>query len=190
MDNPIHQINHYRVDSAIGFCNTCPLHSDLSGGYCYPTFEQLGPGESSLVCNSGFAFTSVFVYRHCILSLEIMGSCARPENSRWIYWPLAQVGGGGEERASEASAPSNCRKKKRKEIRLWIFLRYKYKSLSIFSVYTFHFFHRNCNTWWSNVVSVVYVSKKSSNSHARYKMLYDSVREQGESTLVIFPSLA
>ena len=116
-----------------------------------------------------------------------MGSCARPENSRWIYWPLAQVGGGGEERASEASAPSNCRKKKRKEIRLWIFLRYKYKSLSIFSVYTFHFFHRNCNTWWSNVVSVVYVSKKSSNSHARYKMLYDSVREQGESMLVIFP---
>ena len=98
-----------------------------------------------------------------------MGSCARPENSRWIYWPLAQVGGGGEERASEASAPSNCRKKKRKEIRLWIFLRYKYKSLSIFSVYTFHFFHRNCNTWWSNVVSVVYVSKKSSNSDARYR---------------------
>ena len=39
-------------------------------------------------------------------------------------------------------------------------------------------------------MSVVYVSKKSSNSHARYKMLYDSVREQGESMLVIFPSLA
>ena len=85
-----------------------------------------------------------------------MGSCACPENSRWIYWLLAQVGGGGEKRASEASAPSNCRKKKRKEIRLWIVLRYKYKLLSIFLVYTFHSFYRNCNTWWSNVVSVMF----------------------------------
>jgi len=31
------------VDNAIGFPNTYPLDSDLSGGERYPTFEQLGP---------------------------------------------------------------------------------------------------------------------------------------------------
>ena len=32
VDNAIHQINYYTVDSAIGFPNTYPLDSDLSGG--------------------------------------------------------------------------------------------------------------------------------------------------------------
>lgn len=32
------------MDSATGFPNTFPLESDLSGGYRYPTFEQLGTG--------------------------------------------------------------------------------------------------------------------------------------------------
>ena len=32
MDNAIHRINHYPADNAIGFCNTSPLDSDLSGG--------------------------------------------------------------------------------------------------------------------------------------------------------------
>ena len=38
-------INLYPVDSAIGFPNTYPntLDSDLSDGYRYPAFEQLGP---------------------------------------------------------------------------------------------------------------------------------------------------
>ena len=32
------------MDSAIiGFPNTYPLDSNFSVGYCYPTFEQLGP---------------------------------------------------------------------------------------------------------------------------------------------------
>ena len=31
-DSAIHRINHYPVDSAIGFHNTYPLDSDLSGG--------------------------------------------------------------------------------------------------------------------------------------------------------------
>ena len=44
MDSAIHQINHYPVDNAINFQNTYPLDSDLSGGWRYPTFEQLGPG--------------------------------------------------------------------------------------------------------------------------------------------------
>ena len=32
MDNAIHQINHYPVDSVVRFANTYPLDSDLSGG--------------------------------------------------------------------------------------------------------------------------------------------------------------
>ena len=38
LDNPIHQINHYPVDSVVCFVNTYPLDSD------YPAFEQPGPG--------------------------------------------------------------------------------------------------------------------------------------------------
>ena len=38
------RINHYPVDNATGFRTTYPLDSDLSGGYCYPIFEQPGPG--------------------------------------------------------------------------------------------------------------------------------------------------
>ena len=44
LDNAIHRINHYPVDSIIDFCNTYPLDSDLFGGKRYPTFEQPGPG--------------------------------------------------------------------------------------------------------------------------------------------------
>ena len=33
------------MDIAIGFPNTYPLDSDLSGGKHYPAFEQLGPGD-------------------------------------------------------------------------------------------------------------------------------------------------
>ena len=32
MDNAIHRINHYPVDSVICFLNTYPLDSNLSGG--------------------------------------------------------------------------------------------------------------------------------------------------------------
>ena len=32
VDNAIHRINHYPVDSVVCFVNTCPLDSDLSGG--------------------------------------------------------------------------------------------------------------------------------------------------------------
>ena len=32
LDSAIHRINHYPVDNAIGFPNTYPLDSDLSGG--------------------------------------------------------------------------------------------------------------------------------------------------------------
>ena len=44
VDNAIDRINLYPLYSAIGFPNTCPLDSDLSGGHCYPSFEQPGPG--------------------------------------------------------------------------------------------------------------------------------------------------
>ena len=32
LDSAIHRINHYPADSVIGFPNTHPLDSDLSGG--------------------------------------------------------------------------------------------------------------------------------------------------------------
>ena len=43
LDSAIHRINLYPLDSAIGFPNTYPLDRDLSGGWRYPTLEQLGP---------------------------------------------------------------------------------------------------------------------------------------------------
>ena len=43
VDNAIHWINHYPLNSAIGFPNTYPWDSDLSVGKRYPTFEQPGP---------------------------------------------------------------------------------------------------------------------------------------------------
>jgi len=32
LDSPVHRINHYPVDNVIGFPNTYPPNSDLSGG--------------------------------------------------------------------------------------------------------------------------------------------------------------
>ena len=46
VDNAIHRINHYPLDSAIDFAITYPLDSDLSGGQRYPSFEQVRPGIS------------------------------------------------------------------------------------------------------------------------------------------------
>ena len=42
MNNAIHQINLYPKNNSIGFPNTYPLDSDLSGGLRYPAFEQPG----------------------------------------------------------------------------------------------------------------------------------------------------
>ena len=42
--NAKHQINLSPLDSAIGFPNTYPLDSDLSGWQRYLVFEQPGPG--------------------------------------------------------------------------------------------------------------------------------------------------
>ena len=49
VDKAIQRINHYPANNTIGVCNTCPLDSDLSGGQCYPTFEQPGPEENGNV---------------------------------------------------------------------------------------------------------------------------------------------
>ena len=43
VDNTIHHITLYPLDSAIGSPNTYQLDSDLSSGQCYPSFEQQGP---------------------------------------------------------------------------------------------------------------------------------------------------
>ena len=40
MDNPIHWINHYPVDSVVCFVNTYRLDNNLSDGWCCPCFEQ------------------------------------------------------------------------------------------------------------------------------------------------------
>jgi len=44
VDGAIHWISLYPGDNPIGFPNTYPLDSDLSSGWRYPPFEQLGPG--------------------------------------------------------------------------------------------------------------------------------------------------
>ena len=43
VDNGIHSINLFPVDEAIDFAITYPLHSNLSGGWHYLTFEQQEP---------------------------------------------------------------------------------------------------------------------------------------------------
>ena len=43
VDNAIHQINHYPVDSVV--CFLFSLDSDLSRRWHYPAFEQLGPDD-------------------------------------------------------------------------------------------------------------------------------------------------
>ena len=43
LDSAIYRIKIYPMDSTIGFPNTYPLDTDLSGGYRCPTFEQQGP---------------------------------------------------------------------------------------------------------------------------------------------------
>ena len=45
MDNAILSINLFSVDKAIGFLNTYPLDSDLSGEWRYPSFEQPRPDK-------------------------------------------------------------------------------------------------------------------------------------------------
>lgn len=43
VDNAMHQINHYPVDSRVCCVKTYPLDRDLCGGERYPAFEQLEP---------------------------------------------------------------------------------------------------------------------------------------------------
>ena len=43
--NAIQRINRYPMDSVLRFVNTYLMDSNLSGGWRYPAFEQLGPGS-------------------------------------------------------------------------------------------------------------------------------------------------
>ena len=45
VDSAIHRINHHPVDKYKGNQLRYPVDRDLSGGYRYPPFEQLGPGQ-------------------------------------------------------------------------------------------------------------------------------------------------
>ena len=49
VENAIHWINLYPVDSAIGFPNTYLLNSDLSGWLHYLTFEQSVPENVAIM---------------------------------------------------------------------------------------------------------------------------------------------
>ena len=46
LDNTIHRINHYPVDSMVCFADTYPLESNLFGGWHIPASEKLGPEGS------------------------------------------------------------------------------------------------------------------------------------------------
>ena len=49
VDNAMHWINLYPLDSAIGFPNTYQLDSDLFVGWRYPAFQQLGPERYTVI---------------------------------------------------------------------------------------------------------------------------------------------
>jgi len=48
------------VDYAIGFPNSYPLDSDLSGGWRYPPFEQLGPEIETNTSNLHHAWENIY----------------------------------------------------------------------------------------------------------------------------------
>ena len=58
LDSAIHRIKIYPVDNAIGFPNTYPLDSDLSGRYRYPTFKQPAPVVLKLLQNADNPFVA------------------------------------------------------------------------------------------------------------------------------------
>ena len=89
MDNAIHRINHYPLDSAIGFPNTSLVDSDLSGRYCYPTFEQLTEawslqrfGETQLLGVETAIWKSQFI----VLSTDQLTTNARDSWSHVSVW--------------------------------------------------------------------------------------------------------
>ena len=59
LDNAIHRINHYPVDSVVCFVNTYPLDSDLCGGQRYPAFEQPGSGDYKFTSGDYFFTTQL-----------------------------------------------------------------------------------------------------------------------------------
>ena len=52
----IHRMNLCPLDSAIGFPNTYPQDSDLSGGQRYPRIEQPGPDVQILILSQKIGF--------------------------------------------------------------------------------------------------------------------------------------
>ena len=62
------------MDNAIGFPNTYPLDSDLSGGECYPTFEQLGRAWENMFKHQFISFLviSSFILMTCMLDQAVL----------------------------------------------------------------------------------------------------------------------
>ena len=77
LDNTIHRINHYPAESVVCSVNIYPLDSDLSGGYRYPAFEQLGPGPSIVIgefSHDGIGWKTIvkFVIVHWSVSIGVL----------------------------------------------------------------------------------------------------------------------
>ena len=74
-DSAIHRINHHPVDKYLGANCIILLDRDLSGGYHYPHFEQLGPDLQ----NVGRDMSSL--YHLCSYSFR-----------RKMWWHLETIG--------------------------------------------------------------------------------------------------
>ena len=102
MDKAIHWINLYPLNSAIGFPDTYPLDSDLSGGQCYPTFEQPGPGAVLREDAASVAGLILTVADGKVLRMHEGGQqfvivarfdCPRDKEYDWLFRPRPQVSG-------------------------------------------------------------------------------------------------
>ena len=80
MDNAIHRINHYPVDSVVCFVNTYPLDSDLSGALS--TFEQPGPDVLISWDKKPYSYLTF----HNVLVRQGFSNCNRP---RLNFQPFA-----------------------------------------------------------------------------------------------------
>ena len=72
------------MDSAISFPNTYPLKSDLSGGYRFPTFEQLGPEREIKFRCYFFTFSIKRTFRHFLV--VAVKKCTKKCDTRAKFW--------------------------------------------------------------------------------------------------------
>ena len=74
VDYTIHWINLYPWDNTIGFCKTYLVNSDLSTGWGYPMFQQLGPGIGFSKDSSSDSANYCYHYYHYTYPLYSVSS--------------------------------------------------------------------------------------------------------------------